>query len=37
MAGVQSEAKTVPEAHSADDKPAARIALTYEGLPRWLI
>ena len=37
MAGVQSEAKGVSEAQRADDKPAARIFLTYEGLPRWRI
>jgi hypothetical protein len=37
MAGVQSEAKAVSEAQRAGDKPAARIVLTYEGLPRWLI
>ncbi|DBB00895.1 TPA: hypothetical protein ACH3X1_000812 [Trebouxia sp. C0004] len=34
MAGVQSEAKAVSDAQRSDDKPAARIVLTYEGLPR---
>ncbi len=34
MAGMQSGALAVSEAQRSDDKPAARIVLTYEGLPR---
>lgn len=37
MAGVQLEAKAVLEPQRADAKPTARIVLTYEGLPRWLV